>query len=263
MHLHVETQGRGQPVVLLHGWGMHGGVWQGIAAALAQGMEVHTVDLPGHGHGVGGPEDGVSEFTLDAVVDALAARFPGPVTVVGWSLGGMIAQRWAARAPETVARLVLVASTPCFASRPDWDKGVAPETLAQFAADLEHDFAATLRRFVGLQVRGAEGERETLAALRADLFARGNPEPAALRGGLQILRDADLRAALGAIDQPTLVIAGARDRLTPPRASQYMVQAMPRARLVEIPGAAHAPFLSHREAFVDALRQFMETQEQR
>lgn len=254
MPLHVETRGAGQPVVLLHGWGMHGGVWQDVAGPLAQALEVHTVDLPGHGYGAGGA---LTEFTLDGVVDVLAARFPMPVAVVGWSLGGMIAQRWAVRAPENVAQLVLVASTPCFANRADWHNGMPSETLARFAEELERDFAATLRRFAALQVRGAEGERETLAALRDRLFARGEPDAAALRGGLEILRDADLRGTLGMTAQPTLVIAGERDRLTPPEASRYMAQTMPRARLVEIQGAAHAPFLSHREAFADALREFM------
>ena len=98
---------------------------------------------------------------------------------------------------------------------------------------------------------------ETLMALRDRLFARGEPDPAALRGGLEILRDADLRPTLSVTAQPALVIAGERDRLTPPEASRHMAQVLPRARLVEIPGAAHAPFLSHREAFVDALREFM------
>ncbi|HKB59004.1 MAG TPA: pimeloyl-ACP methyl ester esterase BioH [Gallionellaceae bacterium] len=254
MPLHVETRGAGKPVVLLHGWGMHGGVWQDVAGPLAQALEVHTVDLPGHGHGARGA---LAEFTLDGVADALAARFPVPVTVVGWSLGGMIAQRWAVRAPETVAQLVLVASTPCFANRADWHNGMPADALALFAEELERDFATTLRRFAALQVRGAEGERETLTALRDRLFARGEPDPAALRGGLEILRDADLRPALGALAQPALVIAGGRDRLTPPQASRYMAQALPRARLVEIAGAAHAPFLSHRDAFVDALLEFM------
>jgi pimeloyl-[acyl-carrier protein] methyl ester esterase len=257
MHLHVETCGAGRPVVLLHGWGMHGGVWQDVAAPLAEVLEVHTVDLPGHGYAAGGPDGELTEFTLDGVVDVLAARFPTPVTVAGWSLGGMIAQRWAVRAPETVEQLILAASTPCFANRADWHYGMPQETLALFAADLERDFAATLRRFVALQVRGAEGERETLAVLRDRLFARGEPDPAALRGGLAILRDADLRPLLGAIAQPTLIIAGERDRLTPPQASRYMAQAMPHARLLEIEGAAHAPFLSHRVAFIGALREFL------
>ncbi len=47
--LHVEVTGSGAPLVLLHGWGMHGGVWTDVAAQLAQDFRVHSVDLPGHG----------------------------------------------------------------------------------------------------------------------------------------------------------------------------------------------------------------------
>jgi pimeloyl-[acyl-carrier protein] methyl ester esterase len=254
--LHVEVTGRGEPLLLLHGWGMHGGVWQEVAEPLANAFRVCAVDLPGHGYSVDHGSGG-ARFTLDAVTDALSASFQERVSVLGWSLGGIIAQHWALRHPDQVARLILVASTPCFARRADWDHGMPQETLGQFAADFEHDFMATLRRFLALQVRGAEGERETLAALRARLFSRGEPDPAALRQGLAILRDADLRGNLGRLAQPALVIGGDRDRLTPPQASRYLAQAMPNAHLVEIAGAAHAPFLSHRDAFLGALRDFM------
>lgn len=261
MRLHVEVTGAGEPLVMLHGWGMHGGIWQEAAAELARDFEIHNVDLPGHGlsNTAGGAVPGATAaaFSLDAVVDALSATFGAPVTVLGWSLGGIIAQRWARRHPARITRLVLVASTPCFARRADWATGMSPELLEQFGADLERHFAETLRRFLGLQLRGSEGEREMLALLRERLFSRGEPDLAALRGGLAILRDADLRAGLREITQPALVIAGERDRLTPAAASRYMAQAMPNARVVEIAGAAHAPFLSDPAAYIAAIREFM------
>ena len=277
MSLHVETLGSGAPLVLLHGWGMHGGVWTDVARQLAEEFCVHVVDLPGHGKSVlplpqagegwgegrcaqpltpcPSPANGRGE--LDAVVAELSAAFPSPITLCGWSLGGQIALHWAAGEPQKVKRLILVASTPCFAERDDWAYGMPRNILQQFAADLERDHAATLRRFLGLQIRGSEGERELLAKLRARLASGGEPSLAALRGGLDILRDADLRGVLAQIGLPTLVIAGERDKLTPPQASQYLAQAMPKARLVEIGGAAHAPFLSHPEVFLEQVKNFL------
>ena len=187
----------------------------------------------------------------------MAAQFSEPLTVCGWSLGGQVALHWAAREPEKIKRLVLVASTPCFAERDDWPFGMARATLQQFAAELEKNHAATLRRFLVLQMRGSEGERELLANLRELLFSRGEPHPDALRGGLEILRDADLRGALPEIRQPTLAIAGERDKLTPPEASHYLAQTLPNARVVEIEGAAHAPFLSHPQIFIQHLKSFL------
>lgn len=251
MSLHVEVSGRGEPLVLLHGWGMHGGIWTGIAEQFTNSFEVHVIDLPGHGY------SREAMLTLGATVDALASRFVQPVNVMGWSLGGIIAQEWAAKHPEQVRRIVLVASTPCFANREEWQSGMPQETLAMFASELELNFAATLRRFIALQVRGSEKERELLSILRERLFSRGEPEMQALRDGLNILCDADLRDALPELKEPALVIAGERDKLTPPEASHYMAQVMPQARLVEITGAAHAPFLSHPEEFIEHVNKFL------
>jgi len=278
--MHVESHGSGTPLVLIHGWGMHGGIWDNVVPQLAQRFRVHCVDLPGYGQSLfsspmNGRGSGRGQFAanplpqplsrlrergvdlLDEIVGQLVAQFTEPLAVCGWSLGGQVALRWAQLAPEQVQRLVLVASTPCFAEREDWVFGMAQATLQQFAAELERDYAATLRRFLALQVRGSENERELLLTLRECLFSRGEPDMAALRGGLEILRDADLRAELSAIRQPALIIAGKRDKLTPPEASFYLAQALPDARVDEIAGAAHTPFLSHPQIFLQHINEFL------
>jgi len=252
MNLHVEVTGSGAPLVMLHGWGMHGGIWSDTAEMLGADFQVHNLDLPGHGASAV-----LDAFTLDTVVGQLSARFEQPLILCGWSLGGIIAQHWAAREPDKVQRLILVNSTPCFAAREDWAFGMPQETLAQFAAELEKNHAATLRRFLALQVRGSESERELLGVLREKLFSRGEPHLTALRGGLAILRDADLRDTLPRITSPTLVIAGERDKLTPPEASHYLAQSLPHARVVVVAGAAHAPFLSHPEIFIEQAKSFL------
>ncbi len=272
MSLHVKSLGKGSPLVLLHGWGMHGGIWGSAAGQLAQHHRVHCVDLPGYGYstsptpsgrakrGAGvvvGGERSEGSGALDAIVSVLSAHFDEPVTVCGWSLGGQVALRWAQLAPHQVSKLVLVATTPCFVRRDGWDCAMAEETLHEFSAALLENYALTLKRFIALQVRGSEHERELLVELRRLLFSRGEPDKAALRGGLESLRDTDLRAQLGEITQAALVIAGEHDMLTPPAASAYLAQHLPNARLVNIKGAAHVPFLSHREDFVVELNSFM------
>ena len=265
MSLHVDryeyagTSGSGAPLLLIHGWGMHGGMWSGVAEQLAQNFSVMAVDLPGHGFSADLSHFpfSVANFTIDSVVDELSAQFVEPLNVCGWSLGGQIALRWAQREPQQVQRLVLVSSTPCFVRQDGWPCAMEAETLAGFAAALAENHALTLRRFLALQVRGSEQERELLASLRNALFTRGEPDLAALQAGLGILRDCDLRAALPDIAQPTLVIAGERDTLTPLPALEYMASTMPAARLATIKGAAHAPFLSHTEIFIEQLNGFL------
>ncbi len=270
MSLHVETFGSGAPLLLIHGWGMHGGMWGEVVEKLVHDFCVQVVDLPGHGFSGKGEEEsgegktGAPPFTLrpspfpiDYIVGELAAKFEQPLTVCGWSLGGQIALRWAQLEPHKIQRLVLVSSTPCFVKKDDWDCAMAEDTLAGFAAALLENHAQTLRRFLALQVRGSERERELLTSLRAALFSRGEPDLDALKVGLEILRDGDQRAALAHITQPTLVIAGERDTLTPHGASEYMAATLPNARLASISGAAHAPFLSHPEQFIEHLKRFL------
>ena len=88
MNLHVESLGAGSPILLLHGWGMHSGLWSQIAEQLAQSHRVHLVDLPGHGGSAA-----CAPYELDALVQQLGAQFMEPLTVVGWSLGGQLALR--------------------------------------------------------------------------------------------------------------------------------------------------------------------------
>jgi pimeloyl-[acyl-carrier protein] methyl ester esterase len=272
--MHVDDYGgTGATLLFVHGWGMHGGMWGGVLARLAEHCRVLAVDLPGHGlsgkgaceKGEGNGEKGgapvlpfpSSLFFLDVIVDQLAAQFPGPLTVCGWSLGGQVALRWAKRCPQQVQRLILVSSTPCFVQRDDWSCAMAADTLAAFSSAMQQNYLQTLRRFLSLQLRGSEQERELLAVLRGSLLSRGEPDLAALQAGLDILRDSDQRAALPQILQPTLVIAGERDTLTPLPAMQFMAAQLPNAQLATIAGAAHAPFLSHPAIFVKHLTSFL------
>ncbi|MEO8752462.1 MAG: pimeloyl-ACP methyl ester esterase BioH [Casimicrobiaceae bacterium] len=252
--LHVETAGAGPPLVLLHGWAMHGGLFAPLVPALAQRFSVSVVDLPGHGYSAP-----VAPFTLDAIVAALALRFGDaeePVTLLGWSFGGAVALRWARLHPGRVARLLLVCATPRFTACDDWPHAMAPITLARFGDELAAAYRLTLQRFLSLQVQGSDEGRATLASLRAQLFARGEPSRATLAAALAVLAAIDLRDDAHAIAVPALIVTGERDALTPTAAGAWLARAMPNARHVDIPGAAHAPFLSHRRAFDTALAGF-------
>lgn len=253
MSIHIDSRGEGPDLVLVHGWGLHGGVWAEVAAALAGRHRVHCVDLPGFGRSPL-PE---GPYTLEALARSVAAAVPEGAPWVGWSLGGMVALA-AALGGAPIPRLVLVGASPRFVTAPDWPHAVAPAVLDAFAADLEDAFEATLLRFLALQTRGAEDGRGTLRRLRAVLEAGGRPAPAALHGGLAILREADLRARLGAVAPPTLLVQGERDTLVPPAAAGTTARLLPDARVVAIAGAGHAPFLSHPERFVETVEGFVD-----
>lgn len=251
--LHTETAGAGSELFLLHGWGLHGGIWDALLPELTPHFRVTRVDLPGHGRSRSSP---FSPELKDAA-RALLAVAPPQAVWLGWSLGGLLAIRAALDAPSRVRALVLANATPRFTVGPDWPLGMPSETLAGFAAGLAADYRGTLQRFLSLQVQGDEAARESLRQLRESLYARGEPDPAALASGLELLKQSDLRGELTSICQPTLVIAGGYDRLTPPGAGEHLARTIPGARSHIFPRSGHAPFLSHPREFAAAVVDFV------
>lgn len=253
--VHIDSVGTGPPLVLLHGWATHSGLFAPLVPRLSAKFRVLRVDLPGHGRSAT-----VAPYALDTVIAAVAeavsrsaSASAGPLTLFGWSLGGAVALGWALADPGRVGRLILTGTTPCFVTRPDWPHAMAATTLCRFRDELAMSYRLTLQRFIALQVHGSDHARAVREQLRGELFARGEPAREALDAALELLARTDLRSQVGAIGQAAIVIAGERDALTPPAASEWLAQALPRGSFRLIRGAAHAAFLSHPEAFIAAI----------
>jgi pimeloyl-[acyl-carrier protein] methyl ester esterase len=253
MTLYAQTTGAGPDLVLLHGWALHGGLFAPLAAALADRYRVTCIDLPGHGRSHCEP----AFDDLAGLASIVAAALPPACTLLGWSLGGMVAAQIAASGHHAPERLVLVASTPRFVADASWPHGLAAPIVHEFAAQLRRDPQDLIRRFLSLQARGDERQVALLRQLRAAVFEHGEPSPAALEAGLAVLTESDLRGSLGGISVPTLVVAGEYDRLTPAAASRWMAANIPTARLSILKAAGHAPFLSHAHGFLEALLGFL------
>lgn len=253
MSAHVEIIGQGQPLVMLHGWGMHSGVWQPLIKKLSTQYMLYLVDLPGMGN-----SRPIEPYHLHALADEVAQVIPGVSDVLGWSLGGLVAQRIALNQPDRIRRLILIGSTPCFVNKNDWGAGVESANFESFAAAVNNDYKATILQFLTLQCMKADAARSTLKQLRASFETRPAPTQTTLQRALQILLESDLRAEVSNIRKPTLLIHGDRDTLAPVQAAHWMMQQLPNGFLRVISGSAHAPFLSHSEQFIVALNQFLE-----
>lgn len=228
------------PLVLLHGWGAHAGVWSDVIARMDLGQVVMAPDYPA--------ADGM-DSSLNEVIDDLAASAPEQYVLAGWSLGGQLALQWALRYPRRVRKLILVATTPKFVAAPDWPHGMDEADFSDFAGLVANDPVQALRRFLLLETRGDAQARMVARRLEVLLGARPQPDGPLLLRTLDWLRDTDLREALPEITQPAMVVHGDGDHITPFAAGEFLVAQLPAARLERMLGSAHAPFVSDPEAF--------------
>ncbi len=251
-NLYQQTVGSGQPLALVHGWAMHSGVWRGFAQRLAGRYQVTCLDLPGHGR-----SEKCAPFTLENAAEALAGSYQEPASWwLGWSLGASVVLELARRYPERVAGLVLVAANPRFVETDGWP-GVKAKVLEQFAEALADKGAATLTRFLALQVNGLPDGKQQLKILTAAIAECTPPDQETLQDGLKILKNADLRPVLTVISQPVLVISGTHDTLVPTAAVAQIAALSARIQTHVLERAGHVPFLSHGPAMQAAIARFM------
>jgi pimeloyl-[acyl-carrier protein] methyl ester esterase len=239
------------PLVLLHGWGMTPAVFDALAACLKPHYDVRVLPLPGYGNA-----PACEPYTLRNVAAHLAAVAPEHCVVAGWSLGGQVALEWARQAPKQLRALALVATTPSFVQREGWTAAIEAQVLRSFAVELERNRAATLMRFASAQAQGDEALKILLRALRGVVASETYASTHVLEQGLNVLLETDLRSALENVAQPVLVVHGERDALTPPAAGEYLASGVQRGRLCVVPGAAHAPFVTHASTIACAMQEF-------
>lgn len=187
-----------------------------------------------------------------ALRDALDARGIARATLIGHSMGGMLAQEFAATWPERVDRLVLYATTPAFGSR---DPAFAEAFLAARLGPLEggRSMAEAADPMLDGMFDAAADPRAKDSAMAA---LAAVPE-AVYRATLRCLTTFDRRADLPRIAAPTLLIAGEHDAAAPPRTMQRMAAAIAGSRLVVVPGAGHFVHLERRAEFLAALLSFL------
>lgn len=247
--MHTETAGQGPALVLLHGWGMNSRVWQPIQHVLAQRTQITLIDLPGHGLN---QQETLGD--LDHAVALLKDLIPDNVIIMGWSLGGLVAQALAKALPERVKGLILIASAPRFVASKAWPHAMPAHLLATFGKSLQTDYLGTVKRFFALQFLSTKTDTKVVNALRESIMQQPASKQA-LEDGLQILATADFTRQ--PVQQPTLWLLGRLDKLVP----ESLASALPELgyqRVVLMDGVAHVPFVTHPEQFMQHVEAFLD-----
>ena len=243
-------EGTGTPLMLLHCLGVDHRFWV-FARPLAQNFTLYRYDLPGHGlspvpHGA---------YSIAGLADQLAAIMKKHAItrghIGGISLGGLIAQDFAARYPERVDRLVLIDTTPRYTDemRRMWAKRAGTARSKGVAVMVDALLGIWFsKQAIAQNDPGVSYVRETLAHCNGEAYAVA----------CEALAAADLRAALGSIRAKTLVVCGDDDIPSFLDAARQLAGSIPDARLAWISGTRHASVLEKPADAVALLRSVLQ-----
>jgi 3-oxoadipate enol-lactonase len=239
------------PLVFLHGIGGAARAWRGQLNAFSDRFRTVAWDMPGYGGSPPLPTVSIAALA-SALQDFLQQVGATKPTIVGHSIGGMIAQQLLSKSPRIACAVVLAQTSPAF-GKPDgdWQKAfiaarLGPldrgETLASLAPSL-------VKELVGddPDENGMDLARDCMAAV---------PE-ATYRATMLALMGFDLRNALKSIAVPTLVLSGSKDNNAPAPMMAKMASYIPSAKYVELEGVGHLANLERPVAFNAALDRFL------
>jgi 3-oxoadipate enol-lactonase len=246
------TLGSGPTVLMLHGiGGGHLAFAPQVETLAGSGYRAVAWDMPGYGHSA--PIEpytfkGLAQSCL-ALVDSLQCE---RVTLVGHSMGGMVAQEFVARHPERVDRLVLFGTTASF-GKPDgdWQR----EFIAQRTAPL--DAGRSMAELAEVLVPRMIGPGSLPEGVKLATHCMGLVPAATYRRALECMVTFDRRASLAAINVPTLVIAGEHDPNAPPAAVKKLADGIPRSTYLQMHGIGHLANLEAPDEFDGLLLNFL------
>ena len=250
------------PMLLLHGFSGHAHTWDTFAGAMCGQFHVLALDQRGHGDSDWSKDGAYTPDDHARDVGALHDRLRlAPVVLVGLSMGGRNAIRYAALHPQTVEKLVIVDIGPDIDPR-------GGERVRRMAAEAPEEFASTDEavRYLQRYATGTSPAAEAALRSRVEHGVKQLPNGRYTWKYDKFLRDqrrtetsplVDLWPAVRQINAPTLILRGSESDIFSPETAKRMHDLIPESRLVEIPGAGHSIPADAPAAFERAVRQFL------
>ncbi|MEY2620795.1 MAG: hypothetical protein RIT26_615 [Pseudomonadota bacterium] len=250
-----STLGAGPTVLFLHGIGGGHLAFAPQLETLAEaGFRAVAWDMPGYGH-----SDPIEPYTFKglaekciALIEALVSRHGLQVSLVGHSMGGMVAQEVMVRRADLVRHLVLCGTSAAFGKADgDWQH----RFIAQRMAPLQE--GQTMAEVARRLVPSMAGPRALPEGLRLAEHCMSGVSPGTYRRALEALVTFDRRAELGQIAAPTLLVAGENDPNAPPEVMRKMGERILGSRTVVMPGIGHLMNLESPDEFDRLLIDFL------
>lgn len=243
--------GQGPALLLLHGMNGSSKSWSHQLRAFSDTYRVIAWDAPGYGQSDPVAPDADAYATQAAhLLNALRIE---QTCVVGHSMGGVVAERFCARHLERATCLVL--SGTHWGNAAPADAPLAPKYIRRLQ-DLEklspEDYGKA-RAEKMLPESLPQEVFDQIAAIAAETRREG------LLNAGKMVEKADNRPFLGSLELPVLILTGSSDLVVTPERSEAMLDYLPNAHAVTLPGVGHAPYLEAPDAFNQAIRRFLET----
>lgn len=252
----THRAGAGPPVVFLHGWTMSGDIFAETFGRLSDRFTCLAPDLPGHGATRGG-EVSVAG-AVEALREVLEEADLREVTLVGWSLGALVAWRYIQEhGAGRIARMVSVDMSPRPLNGEGWALGLRRQDAAAARAktawfrDHWETGAATIAATMFADPAGAPGL--SVEAARARIAANDGATMARMWASLI---EQDCRTAVKELPVSLLVMHGAHSRVYPAETAHWLSASAPRARRLCFARSGHAPNLEEPDTFAEAVAAF-------
>lgn len=252
LSLCVSERGEGHPLLLINGIGAHTGMWRPLERALTD-VRLISFDAPG----TGASETPRLPLALDALADVAEAVVDRlgyeRVDVLGYSFGGLVAQRLARSAPQRVRRLVLAATTPGWGGVPG-----SLTTLMRMSTPLRYYWREYYESVVGELMGGRARTDQEFVRRQGALRRTRPPDPVGYAWQLAALAfDAGSLGWLHTLEPPTLVVTGDDDPVMPLANSVLLAHAIGKARLLVAPGEGHLLLVDPDSAALPAIHGFL------
>ena len=247
------------PLVLLHGWGNHAGVWQPLIQVLQRCYCIQVIDLPGYGRSPGSEQS----WQMPNLIEMLINTAPERAVWCGWSLGGTLATAVAdylcIQPQPAITGLITLCTNPRFVREEGWSEAMSKPLFEVFSQGLKTFPGQTLKRFQGLMVKGGIHTRENLQTLKWISAQANMPSMETLTASLKLLKSSDNRLAITSLSIPQLHVFGDNDALVPASVCDHVQLLNSKAQVVLIKGAAHVPHLSHVDELAALINDFIQT----
>jgi 3-oxoadipate enol-lactonase len=251
--VNAAQSGKGPFLFLFHSLLSDRASFDAIVPRLSQSFRVVVAELPGFGKSpaVSGGLAAVADRMAEAVTDAAGAD---DVFVLGNGYGGFVALQMAIRHPGIATKLVLADCGAAFSETGrEAFRNMAAASQARGLAAITD--VAMRRLFAPV----FQEQHPDLMRDRREAFLRTDPE--VFRAACEALAELDLRPELSEVKVPVLVLVGEHDEATPPPMSRELAAGLPQAQLKIIAGCAHVPQLQSPEMFLEAIGDFLPTQD--